>query len=110
MSETSMAIGSMVVIVGGVLALLFRTYLEYRQNVAQIAAGRWANPDETTGLQRVLGWKLGFGTAGLGLFVASLVFGLPGETDNQDQGVSLVLSVVGAMMLLYVFLASPLRR
>jgi len=40
MSDTSMAIGFMVVIVGGVLALLFRTYPEYRQNVAWIVAGR----------------------------------------------------------------------
>ena len=58
----------------------------------------------------MLGWRLGFGTAGLGLFVTSLVFGLPGETDNRGQGVGLVLSVVGAMMLLYTFLATRLRR
>lgn len=58
----------------------------------------------------MLGWRLGFGAAGLGLFVASLVFGLPGETDNRGQSVGLVLSVVGAMMLLYTFLATRLRR
>ena len=49
-------------------------YLEYRQRVASITAGRWANLDDATGLQRVLGRRLGFGTVALGLFVASLLY------------------------------------
>ena len=105
-----MAIGFMVVIAGGVLALLLRMYLEYRQNVARIATGTWANLDGPTALQRVLGWGLGLSAAGLGVFVTSLVFGLPGETDNQGQGVGLVRSVVGAAMPLYFFLSPHLRR
>ena len=110
MSDTLLAIGFVVVIAGGVLAMLLGMYLEYRQNVARIAAGTPPNPDDATGLRRVLGWGLGFGAAGIGLFVGSFAFGLPGETDNQGRGVGVVFGVVGAAMLLYVVLAPRLRR
>ncbi len=110
MSDTLMAVGFVVVIAGGVLALLFGMYLEYRQNLARIAAGSLTNPEDTTGPRRVLGWGLGFGAAGVGLFVASIAFGLPGETNGEGQGVGIVLGAVGAAMLPYVFLAPRLRR
>ncbi len=110
MSDTLMAVEFVVVVGGGVLALLFGMYMEYRQNLARIAAGTLTNANDTTGPRRVLGWGLGFGAAGIGLFVSSFAFGLPSETDSQGQGVGIVLGAVGSSMLLYVFLAARLRR
>ena len=51
-----MAIGFVVVVTGGVLTVLFGMYLEYRQNLARIAAGTPAeDPTGATGARRVLG-------------------------------------------------------
>ena len=109
MSDIVMAIGFVVVVTGGVLALLLGMYLEYRQNVARIASGVPADPGGVTGIRRVLGWGLGFTSAGTGLFIASIAFGLPGETGSEGQGAGVVLAVIGAAMLAYVFVAPRIR-
>ncbi|MDA1095963.1 MAG: hypothetical protein O3B84_01720 [Chloroflexi bacterium] len=110
MADTMYAAGFLVVVVGGVLTLLFGMYLEYRQNLARIKTGILTNPGDTTGARRVLGWGLGLASGGISLFLGSLMFGLPGETGSEGQGLGLVIGALGAAALAYAFLAPRMRE
>ena len=104
-----LAAGFLVVVSGGVIALLFGMYLEHRQNVVRIKEGVSTRLGDTMGTRRVLGWGLGLAFGGISLFLGSLMFGLPGETGSEGQGAGLVIGALGAAALAYAYLAPRMR-
>lgn len=104
-SSTVWAIGFVALVTGSIMAVLLGLVLEYRLNVARISAGLPANDGELSRQRRVLGWGLGLLFGGVAIFVGSVFFGLPGETDSEGQGIGLVLAAVGLAFLAYDYLA-----
>lgn len=109
MSDVIWATAFLVVIVGSILALLLGVYLDHRQVMARIEGGIPQQTDPLAGRQRALGWGAGFLFAGVGLFLGSLLFGLPGEQGNEGMGAGVVIAALGLGLMSYAYLAPRLR-
>ncbi len=103
-------IGFAILVTGSIGAVLLGIYLEYRLNVTRINAGVLAGSEELPAQRRLLGWGLGLLFGGMAIFLGSSLYGLPGETNSEGQGLGLVMPAVGLAFITYNYLIVRARQ
>ena len=101
---TIWAIGFVILVTGSIGTIILGMFLEYRLNVTRINAGVSASSEELPVQRRLLGWGLGLLFGGVSVFLGSLLYGLPGETNSEGQGLGLVMTAVGLAFITYNYL------